>query len=71
MDNLMKLDDDSLYTRGQLREVGLNYSSTQFGRWESAKLLTAFKPGGLPSSRVHYLGREVKTLLRSRVSKVS
>jgi hypothetical protein len=34
--------------------MGFNYTPTTFGRWEKAKYITAIKPGGLPSARVHY-----------------
>jgi hypothetical protein len=49
-----KLSDEQLVTRNDLRKLGLDYSSTQFQRWESAGKLTPVKPGGSRSSRVHY-----------------
>ncbi len=33
-----KLDDNVLYTRKQLRKLGLFYSSTQFLHWEKVGL---------------------------------
>ena len=66
MEMSLKLDDERLVTREQLREMGLNYSSTQYGRWEKAKLLTPVKPGGTRSSRVHYRWSNVKLFLGTR-----
>jgi len=43
-----------LVTRKELRQMGFNYTPTTFGRWEKAKFITAIKPGGRPSARVHY-----------------
>lgn len=53
-----KLDDAILYTRKQLRKLGLSYSSTQFLRWEQAGLRALKAPGR--SSRVHYVGKDIK-----------
>jgi hypothetical protein len=61
-----KLEDDSLVTRNELREEGLQYSSTSYQRWEKAKKLTPVKPGGSRSSRVHYRWGEVKVFLSTR-----
>jgi hypothetical protein len=55
-----KLSDEQLVTRNDLRKLGLDYSSTQFQRWESAGKLTPVKPGGSRSSRVHYRYGQVK-----------
>lgn len=59
-----QLDDEKVYTRKELKQKGLNYSSTQFLRWSDPKLypapLTPLKPGGAPSARVHYKGSDVK-----------
>jgi hypothetical protein len=52
-----------LVTRNEVREMGLNYSSTHFGRLEKAKLLTPVKVGGLRSSRVHYRVDQVRLLI--------
>jgi hypothetical protein len=65
MSEKRKLEDDSLVTREELRELGLDYSSTQYQRWEKAGKLTPVKPGGSPSSRVHYRYGEVKYKLLS------
>ena len=59
------LTDD--YTRTELRKLGLDYSSTQFQRWEAAGKLTPVKPNGSPASRVHYWGWNVKALIRTRL----
>ena len=59
------LTDD--YTRTELRKLGLDYSSTQFQRWEAAGKLTPVKPSGSPASRVHYWGWNVKALIRTRL----
>lgn len=56
-------NDDKLVTRNEVRLMGLNYSSTHFLRFEKAKLLTAHKPFGTRSSRVHYRLREVLALI--------
>jgi hypothetical protein len=55
-----KLDDERLVTRKELRKLGLDYSSTQYQRWEKAGKLTPVKPGGSRSSRVHYRWGQVK-----------
>lgn len=47
--------------------MGLNYSSTQFLRWEAAGLLTAIKPGNRHSSRVHYRWGQVRLFLGARL----
>jgi hypothetical protein len=49
-----------------LRELGLDYSPTQYQRWEKAKKLTPVKPGGSRSSRVHYRWGEVTVFLSTR-----
>jgi hypothetical protein len=67
MASSMRLEDNRLYTRQELRKFGLNYSSTQFQRWEDAGLLTPVKPGGTPFSRVHYWGRNVNDFLTARL----
>jgi len=54
-----QLDDNKLYTRQALRQMGLTYSSTQFLRWEAAGLGTLKAPGR--SARVHYTGKALKT----------
>lgn len=61
-----KLEDDSLVTRQELRELGLRYSSTSYQRWEGKGKLTPVKPGGSRSSRVHYKWGEVKVFLSTR-----
>jgi hypothetical protein len=66
MTDKRKLEDDSLVTRNELREMGLKYSSTQFQRWETKKLLPPVKPGGTPSSRVHYRWGDIKGFLGTR-----
>jgi hypothetical protein len=66
MSEKRKLEDDSLVTRDELREMGLKYSSTQYQRWEKAKKLTPVKPGGSRSSRVHYRFGEVTAFLSTR-----
>lgn len=53
-----QLEDGRLYTRNELRLLGLKYSSTQFLRWEDIGLVPVKPPG--QSSRVHYLGSVVK-----------
>jgi hypothetical protein len=60
MSEKRKLEDDSLVTREELRELGLDYSSTQYQRWEKAGKITPVKPGGTRSSRVHYRWGQVK-----------
>jgi hypothetical protein len=66
MSEKRKLEDDSLVTRNELRELGLKYSSTQYQRWEKAKKLTPVKPGGSRSSRVHYRYGEIIFFLSTR-----
>jgi hypothetical protein len=66
MSEKRKLEDDSLVTREELREMGLRYSSTQYQRWEKAKKLTPVKPGGSRSSRVHYRYGEIVSFLSTR-----
>lgn len=66
MDIAMRLEDERLYTRKELGKYGLQYSPTQFQRWEGRGLLTPVKPGGTRSSRVHYWGKDVKGLLLTR-----
>lgn len=58
--------EKQLVTRGEVRAMGLNVSSTQFGRWEEAKLLTPLKAGGFRSARVRYRIEEVWTLIGAR-----
>jgi hypothetical protein len=58
-----------LLTRNDCRAIGLNYSNTSFQRWEKDKYLTAIKPTGRPSARVHYKDEEVQKLLATRASK--
>jgi hypothetical protein len=69
MMKLSELDDDCLLTRKQVRQLGLDYSSTQFGRWEEDELLVAVKPGGKRSSRVHYRVGNIKAFMVKRSSK--
>ena len=57
----------SLVTRNEVRAMGLNVSSTQFGRYEKARLLTPVKIGGHRSSRVYYRIDEVEPLLKPRM----
>jgi hypothetical protein len=64
------MTSDTLVTRKQCRALGLNYSNTQFQRWEKAKLLTAIKPGNFPSARVHYRWGQVEAFLAPRVKKL-
>jgi hypothetical protein len=66
MEDKKKLTIDSLVTRKELRDLGLDYSSTQFQRWESAGKLTPVKPGGSRSSRVHYRWGQVTVFLETR-----
>ena len=66
MDKRRKLDDDDLVTRNELRERGLAYSSTNYQRWEKKGKLTPVKPGGSPSSRVHYRYGQVTIFLSTR-----
>lgn len=54
----------TLVTRNEVREMGLNVSSTQFGRYEDDELLHPIKVGGRRSARVHYRIEEVEALLR-------
>lgn len=58
-----------LLTRNDCRALGLDYSNTSFQRWEERKLLTAIKPGGARSARVHYDEEQVQKLLATRPSK--
>jgi hypothetical protein len=58
-----------LVTRNEVRKMGLNYSSMQFLRYEEKKLLTPVKPGGFPSSRVHYRVEEVLALIATKPRK--
>ena len=67
MASSMRFEDNRLYTRQELRKVGLSYSSTQFQRWEEAGLLTPVKPGGTRSSRVHYWGWNLNNFLATRM----
>jgi hypothetical protein len=60
MESSAKLNDEQLVTRNDLRKLGLDYSSTQYQRWEKAGKLTPVKPGGSRSSRVHYRYGQVK-----------
>jgi hypothetical protein len=52
-----------LVTRNEVREMGLNVSSTQFGRYEKDQLLHPIKPGARRSARVYYRVEEVHALL--------
>lgn len=61
----MRFEDERLYTRQELRKLGLAYSSTQFQRWEAKGLLIPVKPNGI-SSRVHYWGWNVNDFLSTR-----
>ncbi len=54
-----------LVTRNEVRQMGLDVSATQFGRYEEEKLLHPIKVGGKRSARVHYRVEEVDLLLRS------
>jgi hypothetical protein len=54
-----------LVTRNEVRQMGLDVSSTQFGRYEQAELLHPIKVGGKRSARVHYEVDEVEQLLHS------
>jgi hypothetical protein len=69
MMKLSELDDDCLLTRKQVRQLGLDYSSTQFGRWEEDELLIAVKPGGKRSSRVHYRVGNIRAFMVRRSPK--
>jgi hypothetical protein len=69
MMKLSELDDDCLLTRKQVRQLGLDYSSTQFGRWEEDELLVAVKPGGKRSSRVHYRVGNIRAFMVKRSPK--
>jgi hypothetical protein len=66
MESSAKLDGDRLVTRNELRKLGLNYSSTQYQRWEKAGKLTPVKPGGSRSSRVHYRYGQITVFLSTR-----
>jgi hypothetical protein len=60
------LGPEDFVTRNELRAMGFNYSSTQFGRWEKAQLLHAHKAGGLTSARVHYRWQDVQAFFSGR-----
>ena len=60
-----------LVTRNDVRAMGLNFSSTHFGRLEKVGLLTPKKVGGLRSARVHYDKDEVLALLDTRYKRSS
>jgi len=62
-----KLTDDSYVTRKQLRQMGLDYTSTQYGRWEKVGL-TAHKAGGRRSARVYYRFGDVKAFFGPRMN---
>lgn len=66
MERIVELDGERLVTRKELRKLGLDYSSTQYQRWEKARKLTPVKPGGTRSSRVHYRWGEVRVFLSTR-----
>jgi hypothetical protein len=68
MVEMKKLTIEYLITRKELRELGLDYSSTQYQRWEKAGKLTPVKPGGSRSSRVHYRWGQVTIFLDTRPS---
>jgi hypothetical protein len=57
------MSDDRLVSRNEVRKMGLNVSSTQFGRYEEAGYLVPIKPGGVRSSRVYYWLSEVLKFL--------
>ena len=61
--------EDKLVSRKEVRAMGLNVSSTQFGRWEAAGLLQAHKPGGLRNAHVRYWLSNIHRLLDSRKPK--
>lgn len=63
--------EKKLVTRNEVRELGLNVSSTQFQRYENDDLLTPIKPGNRRSARVYYELDEVYSLLRARTRKAS
>ena len=56
-------------TRNEVREMGLDFSSTHFGRLEDAGMLTPLKVGALRSSRVFYRKEQVLALLITRLPK--
>lgn len=48
-----------LVTRNEVRQMGLDVSNTQFGRWEEEGFLTPFKAGNHRSAIVRYRVTEV------------
>ena len=58
-----------LVTRNELRVMGLDYSSTHFGRLEEAGDLTPVKVGDHRSARVHYRVEEVLALIEKYARK--
>lgn len=59
-------EQDRLVTRNEVRQMGLNVTSTQFGRYEDQGLLDPIKIGDLRSARVHYKLSQVQKLLTPR-----
>lgn len=59
------LMEKEIVTRAECRAIGLDYSNTQFLRWEELGLLTPIKVAGR-SSRVHYRVSEVRALIDGR-----
>ena len=58
-----------LVTRNELRIMGLNFSSTHFGRLEESGDLTPLKVGDHRSARVHYRMDEVLSVLEKYARK--
>jgi hypothetical protein len=52
-----------LVSRNELRQMGLDYSSTHFGRLEEAGELTPIKLGHFRAARVFYRMDEVTALI--------
>lgn len=60
-----------LVTRNELREMGLDVSNTQFGRWEDEGLLKPIKFGNHRAAVVRYRVMQVlRSILASRVQRV-
>jgi hypothetical protein len=53
-------------TRNEVREMGINVSSTQFLRYEQAGLLTPLKVGRYQSAVVRYSLEQVRALFLFR-----
>jgi hypothetical protein len=58
----LKLVDDQLYSRKQLRKLGLDFSSMTYIRWQQAGLEYVKAPG--LSSRVLYSGAALRRFFK-------